>query len=116
MKYFTLFLLLIFVQITNAQPNLVPNPSFEKYKRCLTFSDDIIIDSSDNVNNWFIIEPIIEGRVWGDGRGMPGWAGAASGGAYFNRCSNKTWRDSLYEGLPQNLSGYQETKTGDGYI
>ena len=66
MKYFTLFLLLLlFVQLTNAQPNLVPNSSFENKKKCLKTSEDNNIDSLNNVEKWFSLLPYWNNYNWG---------------------------------------------------
>ncbi|MEI7978077.1 MAG: hypothetical protein WCI53_04470 [Bacteroidota bacterium] len=125
-KFLLIFLLILFVQLTNAQPNLVPNSSFENSKQCLNSSDDNNIDSIYNVEKWFSIQPYWNSMYWGGfwangrclGEGCLGggvWGGGVFGGGYFNRCAKKVMVDWKI-GVPQNWEGYQETKTGNAYI
>jgi gliding motility-associated-like protein len=108
------------------QPNLVPNPSFENKKKCLKTSEDYNLDSLTNVEKWFSIVPYLNSKYWGGiwqsgkciGDGCMGggvYGGGVWGGGYFNRC---VIIDALpYKiGIPQNIDGYQEPKTGDAYI
>jgi gliding motility-associated-like protein len=98
MKYFTLFLfLLLFVQLINAQPNLVLNPSFEEYKNCPT--ETTYLDSNLNAFQWF------------------GFGGHFAP-TYHNSCSN-IYSNSLPFpfgfGVPINGGSYQLTKSGNAH-
>lgn len=96
MKYFTLFQLFLFVQLTNAQPNLISNPSFEEYKKCPTSESEIKLDSNFNANYWF------------------SFGGYGNEAVYFNSCSNPLPL-SFNFGVPFNNGGYQLTKSGNAY-
>ncbi|MFA9212282.1 MAG: gliding motility-associated C-terminal domain-containing protein [Candidatus Methylacidiphilales bacterium] len=97
MKYFTLFIFFLFVQLTNAQPNLVSNPSFEDYKNCPT--ETTLLDSNLNAFQWF---------------GLGGY----SGPTYLNSCSNPYSNSLPFPfgfGVPQNGSSYQFAKSGNAH-
>jgi len=90
-KFFLLLFLGLNLNSTKLySQNLVPNPSFEEYYQCpfqlSTFVDDEVAKC---VTHW-----------WSFGNTPD----------YFNSCTNY-----LYVGVPSNLFGYQEAKTGNAY-
>jgi hypothetical protein len=95
-KFLLIFLLILSAQLTNAQPNLVLNPSFEFYKNCPTSESEIKLDSNFNANYWF------------------SFGGYGNEAVYFNSCSNP-YPISYKFGMPLNNGGYQLTKSGNGY-
>ncbi len=96
MRYIALFLLFLFVKLTNAQQNLVQNGSFESYKNCPTSESEIKLDSNFNANYWF------------------SFGGYGNEAVYFNSCSNPLPL-SFNFGVPLNNAGYQLTKSGNAY-
>src|SRR5690554_3511589 len=72
--------------------NLIPNSSFENYTTCNKYLTPILIDS---LLNWFV-----------PSKGTTD---------YFNTCLNKSNNRTTY-GIPNNLHGYQPSKTGNAYI
>ncbi len=75
--------------LTNAQVNLVPNPSFESYSAC---PDNISSPSDDQVSR------------------ANGWSSYRETPDYFHVCG------SIWEvGVPNNLPGYQNAHTGNAY-
>jgi gliding motility-associated-like protein len=94
MKTYLCLLFCFFCFGLNAQPNLVPNPSFEDYKNCPF--ETTVLDSNANAFNWF------------------GFGGFFAMPVYYNSCSNPL---SNYEfGVPYNNWIYQPTKTGNAYV
>jgi len=92
MKYFTLFLLFLFVQLTNAQPNLVPNSDMESYKACI--GANIFLDTNVNTVKWF-----------------------GTFAYYCNTCNNSWITGNGYNlGIPQNGIGYQNPRSGNAYL
>ncbi len=82
-----LIILIFFCSITLVGQNLVPNPSFENYSSCPTVSSQLSLATP-----WF----------------MPPNTNNASSD-YYNACNTNT------VGVPNNLSGYQLARTGQGY-
>jgi gliding motility-associated-like protein len=98
-KYFT-FLLILLCNYIPAQNNLLLNGSFEDYIYCPKYdgiSNIHAMDTNSNLKYWF---------------GLGGFGG---NGVYFNSCANIfSWGKSV--GIPQNLIGVQNSKSGNGYI
>jgi outer membrane protein OmpA-like peptidoglycan-associated protein len=87
MRTLNLFILINLISIANFNgQNLVINPSFEEMEFCPVDFTSLNLQS---VKNW---------RQAGDG--TPD---------YFNRCSKKV-------GIPENIFGNQEARTGNGYV
>jgi OOP family OmpA-OmpF porin len=86
MRYPCFALFVFFVCKFPAQ-NLVPNPSFESYSECPVM---ITQDRLLGLNDWY--QPT---------------RGSAD---YYNRCSKKVC------GVPRNLLGYMQPRTGNGYV
>ncbi len=86
MKFFSFIVFLFFISKFNAQ-NLVPNGSFEDYKKCpekhQRFADD----------NW---------------HGPDSWYRVGCTADYFNKCSKNM-------SVPKNAAGDQEARTGSAY-
>lgn len=108
-----LFSIVLFVfismQSTSQEPDVVPfhyrpemdsinyvkNPSFEEFTVC-----PITIDRLKNATYWYI---------------PPG--AVLHSPEFFHRCSNEYEETfGLQVGVPKNFFGYQESRTGDGYI
>ncbi|MGQ0829105.1 MAG: T9SS type A sorting domain-containing protein [Bacteroidota bacterium] len=89
MKKLIIFIFLVFnfCFLIKAQPNLVPNPSFEDTVSC----------------------PTTMGQI---NKTIP-WSNASNGSPdYFNKCSNVP---NYYVGVPINDLGYQNARTGNAY-
>ena len=97
-KFLLISQLFLFVQLTNGQPNLVLNGSFEDFKNCPVdqSASSIKLDSNLNANYWF------------------SFGGYGNEAVYFNSCSNPL-PFSWGFGVPLNNGGYQLTKSGNGY-
>ncbi len=79
-----------------AAQNLVPNPSFEEMNDCPSISPVLGPPGGNiSVRDWY----------------------TANGGStdYFHKCANPTNRGTQ-NGVPVNFPGYQEARTGDGYV
>lgn len=108
MKLFLFIFSWIFFLGISAQPNLVRNGNFESYVACPIISsvknDFCAVDSNNNVDNWFQF-------------------GATNYFAtYLNICANpypyhpNTGASMYKTGIPQNNYGYQDARSGNGYI
>jgi OOP family OmpA-OmpF porin len=86
MKLLLLFSLACFCFLARAQPNLVPNWSFEEKDDCPSFVGDFA--------------PV---SFWID----PNWGSAD----YYNWCDTTNT-----VGVPSNVGGYQNAHTGDAYV
>ena len=94
---------------TYAQINLVPNPSFEHLTTCDSLSYIQNGLRRDVANSWF--SPSKKNPIF-----------------VYNECSNSecyknnicsSWNDNKYmpaHGVPLNYSGFQNPRTGKGYI
>ncbi len=81
-----LILFFVMLTLTALGQNLVPNPSFEEYSECPRI---ITQTKLEGLNDWF----------------QPG-VGSAD---YYNRCGRKVC------GVPSNMLGVHEPRTGNGY-
>lgn len=95
----SLFFLIVF-QLSQAQFNLIPNPSFEEKNGCPDFITMYSYEFGIIVTDW---------RA--DDANPLNTPVAGNTPDYFNSCAIGD-----FVGVPQNFSGYQQAKDGDGYV
>lgn len=100
MKAYIIFFFVIIFQLSHAQPNLIPNPSFENYNGCPDFITMYSYEFGLIVMDWKADDA--------DPLNTPI---AGNTPEYFNSCATGD-----FVSVPQNVLGYQQAKDGDGYV
>lgn len=113
MKLNIIFLFLLFTLKLSAQPNLVPNSSFEDYESCFSTcwpcsdSLDICYPGRDSLGYLIGVESVSMLSNWYD----PTMASSD----YFNSNVDTTYINFAY-GVPLNFVGTQSAHTGNAYV
>lgn len=100
MRVIISFFFVIFFQLSQAQPNLISNPSFEEINGCPDFITMYSYEFGLIVMDWKADDA--------DPLNTPI---AGNTPEYFNSCATGD-----FVSVPQNVLGYQQAKDGDGYV